>query len=311
MSKSFSVTILGSSSALPTSERYPTAQVLNASERFFLIDCGEGTQRQLRANKIKFTKIDHIFISHLHGDHCFGLIGLISTLGLLDRRKALHIHSHPDLEKLLQPQLDYFCADLPFIVKFEAFNPKASEVIYSDKNIEVETIPLRHRIPTVGFLFKQKPEERKLRKEFVFKHQPGIKEMVAIKRGEDYINKDGMLMPNGKITLDPPRTHSYAFCTDTKYSEKIIEQIRGVDVLYHEATFAKDKEALAKKTYHSTAEQAAKIALKAEVGKLLIGHFSSRYRDLNVLLEEARSVFENAKLALEGDVVDVSDRMDM
>ena len=305
MSKSFSVTILGSSSALPTSERYPTAQVLNASERFFLIDCGEGTQRQLRANKIKFTKIDHIFISHLHGDHCFGLIGLISTLGLLDRNKTLFIHAHPDLEKLLRPQLNYFCADLPFEVKVEAFNPKESKVIYEDKNIEVETIPLRHRIPTVGFLFRQKPDERKLRKEFVFTHQPSIKEMVAIKKGEDYKNKDGVLMRNSEITLDPPHTHSYAFCTDTRYSEKIIEQIEGIDVLYHEATFAKDKEVLAKKTYHSTAEQAALIAKKAKAGKLLIGHFSSRYRDLNVLLEEAKAVFENTFIANEGNVFDI------
>lgn len=305
MSKSLSVTILGSSSALPTSNRYPTAQVLSASERFFLIDCGEGTQRQLRVNKIRFTKIEHIFISHLHGDHCFGLIGLISTLGLLGRKATLYIHSHSDLEKILQPQLNYFCADLPYAVVFEAFDPKQKALIYEDKDLWVETIPLKHRIPTVGFLFKQKPEDRKLRKEFIFSHQPSIKDMVAIKKGGDYLNNDGTVMPNKDITLDPPKTLSYAFCSDTKYTETIIEQIKGVDLLYHEATFASDNAQLAKKTYHSTAQQAAQIAKNAGAGKLLIGHFSSRYKNVSVLLDEAQAVFPNTFLANEGDVVEV------
>ncbi|WP_044262626.1 ribonuclease Z [Saccharicrinis fermentans] len=305
MSKSFSITILGSSSALPTSERYPTAQVLNASERFFLIDCGEGTQKQLRVHKIRFTKIEHVFISHLHGDHCFGLIGLISSLGLLGRKAALHIHSHPDLEKILQPQLDFFCKELPFEVKFEPFNPKESTVIYSDKNLEVETIPLRHRVPTVGFLFKEKPEDRKVKKEFVFIHQPSIREILDIKKGADYHTKDGIRIPNAQITNNPPPIRSYAFCTDTKYTEGIVDQIKNVDVLYHEATFSKDMAALAKKTYHSTAEQAATIARKAEVGELLIGHFSSRYKDLNVLLNEAKTVFSNTSLAEEGRVFNI------
>ncbi|WP_066627575.1 ribonuclease Z [Labilibacter marinus] len=305
MSKLFSVTILGSSSALPTSKRYPTAQLLNVSERFFLIDCGEGTQRQLRKYKIKFTKIDHIFISHLHGDHCFGLIGLISTLGLLGRNIPLYIHAHPDLEKILRPQLDYFCKDLPYQVIFEAFNPKDQQVIYADKNMEVETIPLRHRIPTVGFLFRQKPEERKLKKEFVFVHKPSIKEMVSIKKGGDFVDEDGKKFSNEDITLDPPQTFSYAFCTDTKYTERIVDQIKNVDVLYHEATFAKDNTKLAKKTYHSTAEQAALIAQKANAGKLLIGHFSSRYKDVSLLLDEAKQEFSNSFVANEGDVVSI------
>ncbi|SMO37401.1 RNAse Z [Saccharicrinis carchari] len=305
MLKPLTITILGSNSALPTANRYPTAQVLNASERFFLIDCGEGTQQQLRANKIKFSKIDHIFISHLHGDHCFGLIGLISTFGLMGRKAPLHIHSHPHLEKLLQPQLNYFCVDLPFQVVFDDFDPKQKGLIYTDKHITVETIPLKHRIPTVGFLFKQKLEERKLKKDFVFIHQPSIKDRIAIKKGSDYINKDGALMSNKDITLDPPKPLSYAFCTDTKYTESILEQIKGVDVLYHEATFAADNAHLAKKTYHSTAEQAAQIATKAGAGKLLLGHFSSRYKNLDVLLNEAKAVFPNTFLAIEGDVIHV------
>ncbi|TLX71499.1 ribonuclease Z [Labilibacter sediminis] len=305
MSKTFSITILGSNSALPTSERYPTAQMLNVSERFFLIDCGEGTQIQLRKNKIKFTKIDHIFISHLHGDHCFGLIGLISTLGLMGRKTNLYLHAHPELEKVFQPQLDYFCKDLPYKVVFEPFDTKQKQVIYSDKHLEVETIPLIHRIPTVGFLFREKPEERKIRKEFVFVHKPSIKEILSIKKGEDFLNADGRLMANREITLDPPPIRSYAFCTDTKYTEKIIDQIKGVDVLYHESTFTKDKEKLAKKTYHATAEQAAKIAIKAGVGMLLIGHFSSRYKSLKPFLDEAQMVFPDAQLAKEGDVVSI------
>lgn len=271
-----------------------------------MIDCGEGTQIQLRKNKIKFTKIDHIFISHLHGDHCFGLIGFISTLGLMGRQAELHIHAHPDLEKILQPQLDYFCRDLSYQVEFDCFDPKKREIIYTDKHVEVETIPLVHRIPTVGFLFKEKPEERKIKKEFVFVHKPSIKDILAIKKGEDYLNKDGFLMPNSQITNDPPLTRSYAFCTDTKYSEKIIDQIKGVDVLYHESTFTKDKEKLAKKTYHSTAEQAAKIAIKANVGRLLIGHFSSRYKFLEPFLNEAKEVFPETLLAKEGDVITIT-----
>lgn len=305
MSKTFSITILGSNSALPTSERYPTAQMLNVSERFFLIDCGEGTQIQLRKNKVKFTKIDHIFISHLHGDHCFGLIGLISTLGLMGRKTNLYIHSHPDLEKILQPQLNYFCRDLPFIVVFESFDTKKKEVIYLDKHIQVETIPLIHRIPTVGFLFKEIAEDRKIRKEFVFSYKPSIKDILAIKKGEDYCTVDGLIMANSEITLDSSRVRSYAFCTDTKYTEKIVEQISEVDVLYHESTFTKDKEKLAKRTYHSTAEQAAKIAIKANVKKLLIGHFSSRYKILKPFLDEARIVFPETQLATEGDVISI------
>ncbi len=307
MSKSFSITILGSNSALPTSERYPTAQVLNVSERFFLIDCGEGTQIQLRRNRIRFSKINHIFISHLHGDHCFGLIGLISTLGLLGRNNDLYIHSHPDLKRILQPQLDYYCSDLPYRVVFEGFDAKKSAVIYSDKHIEVETIPLVHRIPTVGFLFKEKVGERKLKKEFVFSYNPGIKDMLAIKRGEDYETPDGGILPNHSITLDPPKPLSYAFCTDTRYSPKIIEQIKGVDILYHESTFLKSDQKLAKKTYHSTAEQAAKMAEEAQVQKLLIGHFSSRYRDLSPFLQEAKAIFKNTFLAKEGSVFEIGD----
>lgn len=302
MSKTFSVTILGSNSALPTSERYPTAQVLNASERFFLIDCGEGTQMQLRRNKINLSKIDQIFISHLHGDHCFGLIGLISTLGLLGRTKDLHIFAHADLERMMTPQLQYFCTDLPFRVAFNSINTKESELIYSDKTIEVETIPLKHRIPTVGFIFREKPGDLKLRKEFVFKNDPSIKDMVSIKKGADYTTKSGEILLNKDITLAAIKPRSYAFCTDTRYRPQIIEKLKEVDLLYHESTFLKDKAHLAKKTYHSTAEQAALIAKGANVKQLIIGHFSSRYKDLTPFLKEAKETFSNTHLATEGSV---------
>ncbi len=300
MSKTFSITVLGSNSALPTSERYPTAQVLNVSERFFLIDCGEGTQMQLRRNKIRFTKINHIFISHLHGDHCFGLIGFISTLGLLGRNTDLFIHAHPDLEKMLTPQLQYFCRDLPFKVIFVNFNTKSPECIYEDKNLEVYTIPLIHRVPTVGFLFKEKIGERKLRKEFVFKYNPSIKDILAIKKGEPYCTNEGEIIPNEQITLEPTKPLSYAFCTDTRPNKAILTQIQGVDLLYHETTFLKEDKVLAHKTYHSTTEQAAFMAKEANVKMLMIGHYSTRYKKLEPFLYEAKSEFENTILAKEG-----------
>ncbi len=303
MSKTFSITVLGSNSALPTSERYPTAQVLNVSERFFLIDCGEGTQIQLRRNKIKFSKINHVFISHLHGDHCFGLIGLISTMGLLGRKVDLHIHCHSDLEKVLTPQLEYFCKDLPFKILFDCFDPANAVLIHEDKNIEVYTIPLIHRVPTVGFLFKEKIGERKIRKEFIFKYQPSIKEIIAIKNGESYCTKSGLVISNEEITIEPSKPLSYAFCTDTRPNKKILNQIKGVDLLYHETTFLKQDTKLAHKTFHSTSEQAALIAKEADVNQLMIGHYSTRYRDLTPFLEEAKVEFKNTILGKEGVVV--------
>ncbi len=305
MAKSFSVTILGNNSALPTSGRYPTAQVLNVSEHFFLIDCGEGTQMQLRRHKIKFAKINDIFISHLHGDHCFGLIGLISTYGLLGRKNDLNIYAYADLELILKPQLEFFCRDLPFKVNFKSFQTKESELIYYDKHVTVKTIPLKHRVPTVGFLFQETIQERKLNKDFVFVHQPSIKEMIAIKKGKDFIDGIGEIYKNADITTDPPTPRSYAFCTDTKYIEKLSDILYGVDLLYHESTFTKENVKLAKKTYHSTAEQAALLAKLSNAGKLLLGHFSSRYKDLDPFLQEAKEVFPNSFLTKDGDVFNV------
>ncbi|WP_010420949.1 ribonuclease Z [Anaerophaga thermohalophila] len=300
-----SVTILGSNSALPTSERNPTAQVLDASGRFFLIDCGEGTQLQLRRNKVRFGRIHHIFISHLHGDHVFGLPGLISSLGLLGRTKDLHIYALADLEPLLRPWLNYFCRDLPFKVVFHPFTPEEQMVIYEDSSIEVVTIPVEHRIPTAGFLFREKPKERKINKEKCDYYQVPLRWLPRLKKGEDYAGEDGSLIANDILTFPPPPSKSYAYCTDTRFSEKVISAVKNADLLYHESTFLEDEQELAGKTFHSTARQAAEVAKRANVGRLLLGHFSSRYRDLKPFVEQAEKVFENVLIAEEGRTFEV------
>ncbi len=301
----FSVTILGSNSALPTTKRYPTAQVLNVSERFFLIDCGEGTQLQLRNNHIKFSRINNIFISHLHGDHVFGLIGFISTLGLLGRNNDLHIYANKDLESILTPQINYFCRDIKFGIIYHHLNNKEVETIYDDKKVEVLSFPLKHRIPTCGFLFREKPKEPNIRKDAIKRFELSISDIVRIKKGEDYYNEEGKIIDPTELILPPPTPRSYAFCSDTAYNTNIIPVIQNVNLLYHEATFATEHETLAKKTTHSTARQAAMIAKEAGVKKLLLGHFSSRYNDLTVLEKEAKEIFQNVILVNDGDIWDV------
>lgn len=296
----FSVTILGSNSALPTSDRNPTAQVLNVSERFFLIDCGEGTQMQLRKYKIRFSKINHIFISHLHGDHYFGLLGLISTYGLLGRTSDLHLYAHKDLERLLTPQLNYFGRELSYQVIFHPIEPSLNTVIYEDSKITVSSIPLDHRIPTCGFLFQEKPADLHILREAIDFFEIPIKMIPSIKKGADFTLPSGEIIDNHRLTKKPYKPRSYAFCSDTLYNEKMVPLVKNVDLLYHEATFMNDQKKLAKKTYHTTAEQAGLIAEKAGVDRLIIGHFSTRYYDLQPLLEECRSVFPNSDLALDG-----------
>lgn len=301
----FSVTILGSNSALPTSERFPTAQVINVSERFFLIDCGEGTQMQLRKHKVKFSRINHIFISHLHGDHCFGLIGLISTFGLLGRKADLHIFAHPDLENLLFPQINYFCTDLPFKVVMHPINPKVNDVIYEDNLLTVSTIPLKHRIPTCGFLIKEKRGLNHLKREMIDFYKIPVKLLPGIKAGDDFITPDGEVVPNSRLTTPAAEPRSYAFCSDTAYKESIVPYIKGTNLLYHESTFLSTEQDLAKQTTHSTAAEAAQIALKASVGKLIIGHFSTRYYNLESFKTEACEIFPDTELANEGTVFSI------
>lgn len=295
----FEIHILGCGSALPTTRHQATSQVLNIREKLFMIDCGEGTQVQLRRSRLRFSRLNHIFISHLHGDHCFGLIGLISTYAMLERTAQLHIYAHADLQRLLAPQLDYFCKGMTFEVVFHPFNPSERTVIYEDRSVSVETIPLRHRLPTCGFLFREKTTSRHIRRDMIDFYQIPVYMINRIKNGEDYMLDDGTCIPCDRLTLpaDPPR--SYAYCSDTAYLPRIVEQIQGVDLLFHEATFASSEAVRARQTFHSTAEQAAKIALDAQVKKLVIGHFSARYETETVLLEEASAVFPNTVLAAE------------
>jgi len=295
----FDVHILGCGSALPTVRHYPSSQVINIREKLFMVDCGEGTQQQFRKNKLSFSKLNQIFISHLHGDHCFGLIGLLSSLALLGRTMPLTIHSIPDLENVLRPQLEYFCRDMPYEVKIQPFNSYKSEIIYEDRSVIVRTIPLDHRIPCAGFLFQEQENELHINAEMAKFYNVPVKEMAKIKKGADYILPDGTVIQNYRLTKPAAPTRSYAYCSDTAYSEAIIPIIEGVDLLYHEATFAQVDTKRARETGHSTAAQAAQIAKMANVKKLMLGHFSSRYQDNRLLLREAQAIFPNTILSNE------------
>ena len=297
----FEVTILGSSSATPIYQRHPTAQVLHISERFFLVDCGEGTLIQLNRYKIKYHRINHIFISHLHGDHYLGLMGLISTMHLQGRTAELHIYSQPELKEIVDIQLKHSQTDLRYPLRFHFIDPKTPSVLYEDDDLAVKTIILSHRIPCTGFLFSEKTRQRKLKKEAILQHDIPVAAFNDLKNGKDYTDEKGNVIPNPELTLDPREPRSYAFCSDTIYDERVVKHIAGVDLLYHESTFLSDMEDRAKETFHTTAAQAARIAKMAGVKKLLIGHFSARYKVLYPLLDEAKTVFENTALAIEGD----------
>ncbi len=301
----FSLTVLGSSSALPTKHRFPTAHVLNVHERFFLVDCGEGTQMQLRKYGIRLSRLNHIFISHLHGDHLFGIYGLLSTLSLLGRTGDLHIHGVKQLEYVLNDHLKYFGGDFSYKVIFHEVNPRKQELVYEDKGLTVHSIPLKHRIPCCGYLFREKTPQRSIHKWTIERYNLGLADIVRIKNGEDYTLPDGEVIPNSKLSFQPYEPRSYAFCSDTEYSEKVVEAVKGIDLLYHEATFAENLADVAKQTGHSTAAQAATVALQAGVKRLVIGHYSSRYTDEKVLLDEALKVFPNTELADEGKILDV------
>lgn len=301
----FEVHILGCGSALPTLRHNATSQVVNIREKLFMIDCGEGTQVQLRRSRLRFNKLNHIFISHLHGDHCFGLMGLISTFGMLERTAQLHVYAHPELERLLRPHLNFFCKGLPFEVVFHPIDPGKREMIYDDRSVSVETIPLRHRLPTCGFLFREKPTPNHIRRDMIDFYRIPVYMINRIKNGEDFVTEEGVVIPNARLTFpsDPPR--SYAYCSDTSYLPWIAEQIEGADLLFHEATFAEDNAARARQTQHSTAAQAARIALEAKVKRLVIGHFSARYEDEKALLKEAKDIFPDTILADENLTIPV------
>ncbi len=302
----FEINILGCGSALPTPKRFTSCQVVNIREKLFMADCGEGAQIQLRRMKCNFSKLNHIFISHLHGDHCFGLPGLISTLGMLGRTGELVIHAQPDAEKIFRPLLDYFCRESAFSVRFESFNPNSHAVIYEDKSVKVSTLPLKHRVPSAGFLFEEQPNPNHLIPEMIAFYQIPVRQLKAIKEGADFITEEGEVIANSRLTRPADKPRKYAYCSDTAYAEKIIPWIEGVDLLYHEATFCEADLARAKETFHSSARQAAEIARKANVKQLLLGHFSARYPDVSLLLKEAQAVFVNALVAEEGMTVQLS-----
>jgi ribonuclease Z len=303
---SFQLTILGTSSALPTSNRYPTAQVLHVLGRFFLIDCGEGTQTQMRKYQINLFKINHIFISHLHGDHIFGLIGLISTMMLLGRTKDLHLYAHSEIQKFLTSQINFlYFEGISFKIIYHPLNFKKEQKIFDDPKVSVYSFPLTHRIPTCGFRFEEKPPLPNLIASKIEEYQIPIRDRQRIKEGGDFTTSDGKRIPHAELTRSTHKPRSYAFCSDTRFDESYIGSVRNVDLLYHEATFAGENKDLAQTTYHSTGEDAANVALKAGVGKLIIGHFSARYKDHGVILKEAQEIFPNTEAITEGQVFSI------
>jgi len=296
----FEVTILGSSSATPIYNRNPTAQALNINERLYLVDCAEGTQQQMLHFGIKASRIDHIFISHLHGDHYLGLVGLLSSLHLNGRSKPLAIFGPQHLKEIVNLQLKYSETELQYAINYVDTRIDKPEIILDNQDITVETIPLDHRIECTGFLFRQKKRNRKLLKEKVEALNIPIEYYTALKKGVDYTANDGTVYKNENLTSSPEEPKSYAYCSDTLYNEKYFKQISNVTLLYHESTFLHDMLERAQSTYHTTALQAAQVALKTGAQKLLLGHFSARYKTLNEILEEAQSIFPNSELAVEG-----------
>lgn len=270
-----------------------------------MIDCGEGTQIQLRRLRIHFSKLMAVFISHLHGDHCFGLLGMVSTFGMTGRTAPLHVYGPADLGGMLQRGLDYFCHGLEFEVIFHEVDTELSNIIYEDRSLTVETIPLQHRIPCCGFLFREKPTLPHIRRDMIdFYHIP-ISQLNNVKAGADWTDDEGNTIPNSKLTKPSTPPRSYAYCSDTRYMSHLHRLISGVNTLYHESTYSMDHANRAKLYYHSTSRQAATVAKDAHVGKLLLGHFSARYNDENQLLSEAKEVFPNSYLTKEGAVFDV------
>ena len=296
---------MGCGSALPTTRHNASSQVVRIGNKQFMIDCGEGTQLQLRRNRIHFSFINHIFISHLHGDHCFGLIGLISTFGLLGRTAPLHIYADPMLETLMKPQLDYFCKGIDYPIFFHGIDAREHRTIYEDNTITVETLPLKHRIPCCGFLFKEKPKKRHLIGDVANYYNIPAYMRQAIKEGADYTTPDGETIPNSRLTRDADPSRSYAYCSDTLPCHENIGYLKGADLLYHEATFAQSEKGRAAQTFHSTARQAAEIASLSNVKRLVIGHFSSRYEETDILKKEATEIFNETSVAEEGAIFNI------
>ena len=294
------LTILGCYAATPRTITNPTSQVLEIRNRLFLIDCGEGTQVQLRKSKIKFSRINHIFISHLHGDHMYGLVGLISTFMLLNRKTDLHVYGPKGIKEIVLLQLRYSNSFTGYNLYFHELTSTASTTLFEDEKVIVKTIPLKHRIYTNGFLFQEKIGDRKLNIDAVHEHNIETCYFQKIKNGKDITLDDGTIIPNEELTFDPIPAKSYAFCSDTMYDESILPLLLNVDVLYHETTFLESEADKAEKTMHSTAKEAATIALKANVKQLMLGHYSTRYENIELFKEEAETIFPNILLADDG-----------
>ena len=301
----FNINILGCGSALPTTRHLATSQIVDLRDKLYMIDCGEGTQVQMRRMRVRFGRLAHIFISHLHGDHCFGLPGLISTLGMLGRTGELVVHGPKEVETYLRPVMDLFCRGMEFEVRFNPVDTRSHSLVMEDRSLSVYSIPLKHRIPTCGYLFAEKPKEAHIIREMTDFYQVPVRCMKDIKQGQDYVTPEGEVVPNSRLTRPAAPPKRYAFCPDTAYNRSIIPIIEGADLLYHEATFAECDLARAKETFHSTARQAAEIARDAHVKRLVIGHYSARYEDLSELHREAEAVFPGTILGNEGTVIPV------
>lgn len=301
----FRLTILGTSSALPTSDRYPTAHVLNVHERLFLIDCGEGTQMQMRRNKIRIGKINHIFISHLHGDHFFGVYPLLSTYNLMGRKTPLHLYAPAPAEEMIARHMADFDINLGYSLTVHPVSGRSKKLVLDDKRVEVFSFPLHHRIKTFGYLFREKDPDRNMIRERIDELGLTIEEIGLARKGKDILREGGEVISFREVTLEPRQPVSYAFCSDTGWFRKLSTYVSGVDLLYHEATFGDDNEALALKTGHSTARHAATVARDAGVKKLILGHFSARYRSPAPLEEEARQIFPNTEAAREGNTYEI------
>lgn len=301
----FRVHILGCGSALPTLKHNPSSQIVEIRGKCFLIDCGEGTQTQLRRSKIKFTRISAVFISHVHGDHCFGLIGMVSTFGMLGRTAPLHIYAPAGFSNIMKMQIDFFCKDLEYEVVFHDVDTNANNIIYEDRSLTVETVPLSHRVPCCGFIFREKQTLPHILRDMTDYYKVPVSQFNNIKNGADWVDEEGNVIPYTRLTTPSELARSYAYCSDTKYLPMLHECLKDVCVLYHESTYSKEDEDMAKMYFHSTAAQAAQVASDANVGKLVLGHYSARYEDENRLLEEAKNIFPNAVLSDEGLIIDI------
>lgn len=296
----FLVHILGCGSALPTLQHYASSQVVEVRGKLFMIDCGEGTQMQLRRSHIHFAKIQAVFISHLHGDHCFGLLGLISTFGMLGRTARLKVFAPQEYESLFKQQVEFFCTGLEYPIDFIPVDTRKNEVIYQDHSVTVSSIPLSHRVPCCGFLFKEAVSLPHIRRDMIDCYEISLSQINNIKNGADGITPDGTVIENSRLVESAELPRSYAYCSDTRYMPQLYQQVEGVNMLYHESTYASDNEDRAKLYYHSTAKQAAMVARDAHVGKLLLGHYSARYNDEKGILAEAKSIFPESYLSQEG-----------